>query len=279
MAIYRRKDDAAQKYSSYKWKAPLVFASFVAITVVCIHFESFWQQEYPQLPDIPSFIYPIGLIGAIFCFGLMFAVPYALQNMMTLQIELTSEGISRSGGPREYLFLPWEEITGYTEGKQGGILVCTADPVRRILIPSDVERYSELRGELAIMGITEVSTEGSDRSWVWAAALVSIFIVLLVFIESGQRYVYGNVFVATTSLTLVGLIYRATRNRPIKDKPWRLLTTVLLLASAVALVLARNSSPGSQRFYSEIFYLSAITVCVAPIFRWGYTKWLQKKRT
>jgi hypothetical protein len=179
MSIYTRTADASRKYSSYKWKAPLTFAVFVSIAILCSRYELFWGQRYPQLPDIPFRLYPIAVIGAIFSFGFMFAVHYGLQRMRTLQISVTAEGVCRCGGEyTEDLFLPRAEIRGYTERK-GGMLLRTTDPKRWIFVPSGLERYAEARSELTFMAINRISGSGEYHLQTTALVFVSLSLLLV----------------------------------------------------------------------------------------------------
>ena len=209
MPVYRLTPGAPQKYPSYKWKAPLVFVSFVAIAAACNNYEPAWRDRYPQLPDIPFHLYPLAVIGAIFSFGFMFAVHYALKNMMTLQIEVTAQGIARSGGPQTDLFVAWGEITGYVERKQG-IFLCTADTTHKIFVPSDLEGYEEIRHELALSGFRPITAEGTVSLWRWVYLLVAVISISLILMLSDRRIVTGNL---TVVMALSGLGYVAWRNQ------------------------------------------------------------------
>jgi hypothetical protein len=264
MATYWLGSDAPRKYASYKWKAPLVFAAFIAIAIVCSRYEFFWEQRFPQFPDLPSLLLPIAVIGAIFSFGLIFVVHYALRNVATLRISVTPEGISRSGAGLNELFIPREEITGFTERKNA-IVVRTADARRMIIMPAEMERYADFRSELVFMGITQISG-ASDQLWMWGPILISISIVLLVFTKPGQRSGYENVFVATSLLGLAWLFYAAWRNHRLKHEVWRLFPISTLIAIGITFAIARHSAPVWHNLLLGVSCLIGITLFVMRLF-------------
>jgi sirohydrochlorin ferrochelatase len=108
--------------------------------------------------------------------------------------------------------------------------------------------------------------------------LVGIFILSVVIVKSGRRSVHENVYAARWLLTVAGLVYLILRNRFVKHRTWRLLISIVFLAAGIALVLARNAGPASQRSYFELFYLLAGTLFIISLFKQGYSKWVEKKR-
>jgi len=269
MSIYTRQADAPRRYFSYRWKAPLIFVSFVAIAIVCSHFQSIWEQRYPELPDIPFHLFPIAVIGAILSFGFIFAVHYALQIMMTLQIRLTEEGILRSGGEfLKDLFLPRDEIVGYTEHKNG-ILLRSTDPARWILVPCDLERYAHLRSELASMSIHQIGGDGRRRLWKPAFVLFSIVAILLVLTKSGHDFAAENLYVA---LGVAAIAYVAWRNRSMQRARQvsillRQLFIILLLLVA-AITIAHPNTPDHAGEWSYLGVMGVLGfICFISILR------------
>jgi hypothetical protein len=188
MAIYRLSADAYLKYAGYKWKACLVFASFVVAAILCSHFES--VGRYPQLAEILPHLYSVTVIGVIFSFGSIFACYYAPKIVMTMEISLTAEGVFRSGGGAPNLFFPWADVTGYIERKHS-ILIRTMDPNRCLSISSDFERYAEIKTELASRGIGALRRDEIHLSQNPGLVLALASVVLLLF---GQYIGWRNRF-------------------------------------------------------------------------------------
>jgi hypothetical protein len=262
MSVYRRRADASSEYSQYKLGAVLLFVSFVATAFASNRLDFGWLQRSPVLANISTTFFPLSVMGAIFSFGLIFAVHYGLQNMMTLRIEITNDGISRAGGPQKEIFLPWDEVAGYSECKRS-IIVRSFDPTRNILIPSDLAGYENLHEELRVLGIREVNDLDASHiqeSWLLAAAILAVsFLLLLPKLHIASQ----NLSVAAA---LFGIAYVGFRNQ-FRRKSSTLLVLLIFLGCSIGLAFQTSLNQASEGFYLGVAGAAGCAMCLISFLR------------
>ncbi|HEY6467946.1 MAG TPA: hypothetical protein VIY69_18235 [Candidatus Acidoferrales bacterium] len=235
MAVYRLREHAHEKYSHYKWIAPLVLISFAAIVIVSNRWESGWRSSYPHALDVPGILSSVAIVGVIFSAFFLLAAHYAPNRILNLEIRVTSEGVLSRGGVRDEVFLPRDDITGYEE-HANGLVLRTVDPTQKIQIPSNIEDYAECQREIAALGVPKIHEP--KRDWLKTLIIpVSLLLVALSYILVKVRGPLVRVYMDV--IFGIFALYVVLTNGSAKRKPWRILLIAFFTVSAILLALSQ----------------------------------------
>jgi hypothetical protein len=124
------------------------------------------------------------------------------ETLQINSIEINSDGL-RMNWMTWSRFIPWNDITQVEEPPKGrGMYVRTRNRFRWYVITRRTERYDEIRGELATMGIPIVQT---SAPWNWGILFVIVFCTsLLCNVLTQDRRILAVNFACALILGVVG---------------------------------------------------------------------------
>ena len=154
----------------------LTFATAcLAVCVVCLRLEI----TTPVLPHRFGIAHFVGIASSVWGWMTIYYFLFKRNRWLNLrhrfEIRVSPEGIFRGSPELPDLFLPWNEIVGFSEVRGGWLKIQTSRRKYFIAIPPYLDDASEFRKELSSYGIPQI--DPSNENWAKTILFIICFVL------------------------------------------------------------------------------------------------------